>query len=171
MVRITAVAAEEDAAYDVPGCRGHAVLRLSPNLSVMAGKPFSRALTYAEDVPENIRTWCDDVDLQAAICTRSQPNCCTGRLRLGGHFGGPRNNGARTLGKRKPLACARTWCRSTTPTFWAGARSMGGAALDAVGLKRRKPYRTATTARNRSRARWNRLVAVVRAGRQKTMQR
>lgn len=33
-------------------------------LGVMAGKPFSKALTYGDDVPDRIREWCDDADLQ-----------------------------------------------------------------------------------------------------------
>lgn len=33
-------------------------------LGVMAGKPFSKALTYGDDVPARIREWCDDADLQ-----------------------------------------------------------------------------------------------------------
>lgn len=33
-------------------------------LGVMAGKPFSKALTYGDDVPTRIREWCDDADLQ-----------------------------------------------------------------------------------------------------------
>ena len=33
-------------------------------LGVMAGKPFSKALTYGDDVPARIREWCDDCDLQ-----------------------------------------------------------------------------------------------------------
>lgn len=33
-------------------------------LGVMAGKPFAKALTYGEDVPANIKEWCDDVDLE-----------------------------------------------------------------------------------------------------------
>lgn len=36
----------------------------SRTLGVMAGKPFSKALTYGEDVPEQIKEWCDDVDLE-----------------------------------------------------------------------------------------------------------
>lgn len=33
-------------------------------LGVMAGKPFAKQLTYGEDVPANIREWCDDIDLE-----------------------------------------------------------------------------------------------------------
>ena len=33
-------------------------------LGVMAGKPFSKQLTLAEDVPAQISGWCDDVDMQ-----------------------------------------------------------------------------------------------------------
>lgn len=33
-------------------------------LGVMSGKPFSKALTYGEKVPEIIRAYCDDVDMQ-----------------------------------------------------------------------------------------------------------
>lgn len=33
-------------------------------LGVMAGKPFSKALTYGQDVPDIIREYCQDVDLQ-----------------------------------------------------------------------------------------------------------
>lgn len=33
-------------------------------LGVMTGKPFGKALTYGEDVPEQIKEWCDDVDLE-----------------------------------------------------------------------------------------------------------
>jgi hypothetical protein len=32
-------------------------------VSVMVGKPFSSAITYGDDVPANVRGWCDDVDL------------------------------------------------------------------------------------------------------------
>ncbi|MCZ4331092.1 DUF4055 domain-containing protein [Castellaniella denitrificans] len=37
---------------------------LARTLGVMAGKPFSKALTYGDDVPARIREWCDDADLQ-----------------------------------------------------------------------------------------------------------
>lgn len=33
-------------------------------LGVMSGKPFSKALTYGETVPDVIRQYCDDVDMQ-----------------------------------------------------------------------------------------------------------
>lgn len=36
----------------------------SRTVEVMAGKPFSKALTASEDCPERIREWCDDIDLQ-----------------------------------------------------------------------------------------------------------
>src|SRR6185312_10730750 len=39
---------------------------LARTLGVMAGKPFSKALTYGDDVPARIREWCDDADLQGA---------------------------------------------------------------------------------------------------------
>lgn len=33
-------------------------------VSVMGGKPFSKALTYGDDVPLQIREWCENVDLE-----------------------------------------------------------------------------------------------------------
>lgn len=33
-------------------------------ISVMSGKPFSKQLTLDEDVPDPLRKWCEDVDLQ-----------------------------------------------------------------------------------------------------------
>lgn len=33
-------------------------------IGVMGGKPFSKQITLAEDVPKNIKDWCDDVDQQ-----------------------------------------------------------------------------------------------------------
>lgn len=33
-------------------------------LGVMAGKPFSKQLTMGKDVPEQIKTWCDNCDLE-----------------------------------------------------------------------------------------------------------
>src|SRR5690606_1278279 len=33
-------------------------------LGVMAGKPFAKQLTFGEDVPEQIKEWCDDCDLE-----------------------------------------------------------------------------------------------------------
>lgn len=33
-------------------------------LGVMTGKPFAKALTYGDDVPTQIKEWCDDVDLE-----------------------------------------------------------------------------------------------------------
>ena len=36
----------------------------SRTLGVMAGKPFSKALTYSDDVPAQIKQWCDDADLE-----------------------------------------------------------------------------------------------------------
>lgn len=33
-------------------------------VAVMSGKPFSKALTLSKDTPDDIRTWCDDVDMQ-----------------------------------------------------------------------------------------------------------
>src|SRR5690606_7614304 len=36
----------------------------SRTLSVMAGKPFAKQLTFGEDVPNQIVEWCDDCDLE-----------------------------------------------------------------------------------------------------------
>lgn len=36
----------------------------SRTLGVMAGKPFAKALTFSDDVPEQIKQWCDDADLE-----------------------------------------------------------------------------------------------------------
>lgn len=36
----------------------------SRTLGVMAGKPFAKALTYSDDVPEQVKQWCDDADLE-----------------------------------------------------------------------------------------------------------
>lgn len=33
-------------------------------VSVMAGKPFAKALTLSDDTPDQIRTWAEDIDLQ-----------------------------------------------------------------------------------------------------------
>jgi hypothetical protein len=35
-------------------------------ISVMAGKPFAKQLTYGEDVPQDIKAWCDNCDLEGA---------------------------------------------------------------------------------------------------------
>lgn len=37
---------------------------LSRTVSVMTGKPFAKQITLGEDVPENIKAWCDDADQQ-----------------------------------------------------------------------------------------------------------
>lgn len=45
-------------------------------VEVLTGKPFSKPLTYADDVPERIKEWCENIDLQghnlhafgAAVC-------------------------------------------------------------------------------------------------------
>ncbi|MBT2326110.1 DUF4055 domain-containing protein [Variovorax paradoxus] len=37
---------------------------LARTISVMSGKPFAKQLTLGDDVPEKIRTWCDDADQQ-----------------------------------------------------------------------------------------------------------
>lgn len=36
----------------------------SRTLGVMAGKPFAKALTFSDDVPEQIKQWCDDANLE-----------------------------------------------------------------------------------------------------------
>jgi hypothetical protein len=37
---------------------------LARTISVMSGKPFAKQLALGEDVPETVKGWCDDVDLQ-----------------------------------------------------------------------------------------------------------
>ncbi len=96
--------AEEDAAYAARLSVATLFPALRRTLRVMAGKPFSRALTYAEDVPENIRTWCDDVDLQGRNLHTFAAELLYEALGYG--LAGilvefPRNNGARTLGEEK----------------------------------------------------------------------
>ncbi|WP_429499388.1 DUF4055 domain-containing protein [Robbsia andropogonis] len=51
----------------------------SRTIEVLTGKPFARPLTITDDVPERIKGWCDDIDLQgrnlhafaAALCEAS----------------------------------------------------------------------------------------------------
>lgn len=96
--------AEADDAYAVRLSVATLFPALRRTLSVMSGKPFSRALTYGEDVPEEVREWCDDVDLQGRNLHTFASEMLYEALAYGicgilVEF--PRNNGARTLGEEK----------------------------------------------------------------------
>src|SRR5690606_2427854 len=55
---------EDDESYQARLSTATLFPAFARTLGVMAGKPFSKALTYGEDVPEQIKEWCDDVDLE-----------------------------------------------------------------------------------------------------------
>ena len=56
--------AEEDEAYRYRLSTATLFPAYRRTLSVMAGKPFAKELTYGDDVPQHIQSMCDDVDLQ-----------------------------------------------------------------------------------------------------------
>lgn len=57
-------------------------------VEVLYGKPFSKALTISDDVPERIKQWCEDIDLQgrnlhafaASICRKALSHGIAGIL-------------------------------------------------------------------------------------------
>lgn len=55
---------EDPASYDTRLATATLFPAFARTLGVMSGKPFAKALTYADDVPTQIREWCDDVDLE-----------------------------------------------------------------------------------------------------------
>lgn len=56
--------AEEDDAYRYRLSTATLFPAYRRTLSVMAGKPFAKEITYGDDVPQHIQSMCDDVDLQ-----------------------------------------------------------------------------------------------------------
>lgn len=96
--------AEADDAYAVRLSVATLFPALRRTLSVMSGKPFSRALTYGEDMPEEVREWCDDVDLLGRNLHTFASEMLYEALAYGlcgilVEF--PVNSGARTLGEEK----------------------------------------------------------------------
>ena len=55
---------EEDASYGTRLSVATLFPAFGRTIGVMSGKPFSKQLTLAEDVPAKIKDWCDDADQQ-----------------------------------------------------------------------------------------------------------
>lgn len=53
---------EDDEAYKARLASATLFPAFARTLGVMAGKPFAKQLTFGEDVPAKIRSWCDDCD-------------------------------------------------------------------------------------------------------------
>lgn len=56
--------AESDDAYKIRLSAATLYPAFERTVGVMAGKPFSRGLTFTEGTSEQMRAWCDDVDLE-----------------------------------------------------------------------------------------------------------
>lgn len=55
---------EEQASYDTRVATATLFPAFGRTISVMTGKPFAKQLVLGDDVPSNIKEWCDDADLQ-----------------------------------------------------------------------------------------------------------
>lgn len=55
---------EEPKSYDARLAVATLFPAFSRTVEVLAGKPFSKPLTYSDDVPSRIQEWCEDIDLQ-----------------------------------------------------------------------------------------------------------
>lgn len=55
---------EEQASFDARLSVATLFPAFSRTVEVLAGKPFSKPLTYGDDVPMCLRDWCEDIDLQ-----------------------------------------------------------------------------------------------------------
>jgi len=55
---------EEQKSYDARLAVATLFPAYSRTVEVLAGKPFSKPLTYGDDVPTRIQEWCEDIDLQ-----------------------------------------------------------------------------------------------------------
>jgi hypothetical protein len=55
---------EEDKAYKARKDTATLFPAFARTIDVLCGKPFSKPLTYSEDIPPRIKDWCDDIDLQ-----------------------------------------------------------------------------------------------------------
>jgi hypothetical protein len=52
-------------------------------IEVLAGKPFSKPLTYGDDVPAKIKKWCEDIDLQGRNLHSFAASLCEQALAYG----------------------------------------------------------------------------------------
>ncbi|WP_342049887.1 MULTISPECIES: DUF4055 domain-containing protein [unclassified Cupriavidus] len=77
---------EESASYDARLRVATLFPAFPRTVEVLTGKPFSKPLTYGDDVPERIRTWTEDIDLQGRNLHTFAANCC--EEALGPGFGG-----------------------------------------------------------------------------------
>lgn len=55
---------EQDKSYEARLATATLFPAYRRTVSVMVGKPFSKAPTHSEDTPEQIKAWCDDIDLE-----------------------------------------------------------------------------------------------------------
>ena len=68
---------EEQASYNARLAVATLYPAFARTVEVMAGKPFSKAMTLSEDMPEGIREWCENIDLEG----RNLHAFCADRLR------------------------------------------------------------------------------------------
>lgn len=55
---------EDQASYDARLKAATLFPAFKRTVEVLAGKPFSKPLTYGDDIPPRIKEWCEDIDLQ-----------------------------------------------------------------------------------------------------------
>lgn len=108
-------------------------------LGVMAGKPFSKALTYGDDVPARIREWCDDADLQGTNLHAFAADLLSEALGYG--LCGvlveyPRTDGVRTVADERAVNARPYLVRYNHDQIlgWRSARVNGAARLTLLRL-------------------------------------
>ncbi|KAA5613540.1 DUF4055 domain-containing protein [Rhodovastum atsumiense] len=96
--------AEDDASYQARLASATLFPAYARTVSVLAGKPFGKPLTIGEDVPQRLRPWLEDVDLQgrnlhsfaAEICVNALSHGLCGIL-----VDCPPNRGARSVAEER----------------------------------------------------------------------
>lgn len=110
--------AEDNNAYKARVATAVLFPAFSRTVDTLAGKPFSKPLTLSEDMPDEVRTWCSDIDREGRNLQSFAADCMTAALSYG--LGG--------ILVEYPDA-------STVPTNAAGVRTMEAERL--AGLR---PY-------------------------------
>lgn len=75
--------AEENEAYRARLATAVLFPAFSRTVETLAGKPFSKALTLSEDMPEDVRTWCSDIDREGRNLQSFAADCMTAALAYG----------------------------------------------------------------------------------------
>ena len=134
---------EEKESYDARLATATLFPAFGRTLGVMAGKPFSKQITLGDDVPERIKAWCDDVDLQGNSLHTFAAMMMDEALGFG--LAGilvdyPRVSGARTLADERAIG-ARPYMvsvRHSQILGWKAQRSSGATVLTQLRLAESK---------------------------------